>query len=114
MTAYEKAEKLYAANVELDFSRDLSYYSKNGYVLITPEYLILGERVDTAWLVQLAVGEGALLKFVEFMPYYLPWIGWARYAKGRRTVKYFSTDRVISLIKLHEKRVRVSKEVQHH
>ena len=91
-----------------DLFKDIAVYLANGYVFKTPSSLLLGKAVKTnagnpdaqwnvedpdAWYIRTAVGDGAVKKFMDHMPYPLPWIGWMRHVKNK-PVKYFSYEQV--------------------
>lgn len=88
-----------------DFAAAFDWYFAHGYVFKGPDYLLLGgpstERPD-AWFVFWAEcspprpGFAAMRQFVQLVPYRRPYVGWARFLKGRKTVKYYSTDRLMS------------------
>ena len=80
---------MYARNGR-DLNRDLSDYLDFGYVIKTPERLILARPIDSsdwknwkpakadAWFVQIAVGRGALDWFKQQAPFPLPFAAWFR------------------------------------
>lgn len=90
-----------------DFPTAFDNFWNRFYVFKTPQFMLMGapdlERED-AWLIWWAelhpslAGARDSMKMVELfyrcMPYPKPYIGWARTLKGRRTVKYYSTERL--------------------
>ena len=102
MNAYQEAKKILAKTPgrdETSLDQEIAEFAADGFVFIGPDYLLLGRQVKHAWMVHLAVGRGALKKFIELMPYYLPYIGWTRQLKGREDFQWFETERVIRAIK---------------
>lgn len=87
---------LYAECPHLSWESDLLEYGGCGHVHVTSEYVLLARRIGDGWFIRLAIGEG-LAKFWEFMPYELPYIGWAREAKGRPEVVWYRTSRLRKL-----------------
>lgn len=94
--------------VGYDFPKAFDHYFTHGYVFKTPEHFLMAGRDPTrtdAWLVWWAEIHPLLHSdfpellrvFLAHMPYSLPYIGWARYLKGNRTVRYYSTSRLLSL-----------------
>jgi hypothetical protein len=77
-------------------------YVEQGYVFIGPEYLLLGRRVEHAWFIYAAIGKG-FSRFWDLMPYELPYVGWARQARGRSEVKWYPTERVKQLTNVYDK-----------
>lgn len=109
MTPYEKAEKLLGKKA---LREQLVECFRVGYAYVGPDYLLLGFRVQSGWFVRLAIGKGALAKFVELMPYRLDYIGWARQFKGRSEVVWHPTEKVLRKIAQHEKiRIRRADEL---
>ena len=109
MNAYEKAQEIRGVALRAELDECMS----KGYVFVGPGYLLAGFRVGAGWFIRLAVGRGALEKFVELMPYRLEFIGWARELKGRSEVKWYPTELVLRKVKQHEKlRIRREKDLQ--
>jgi hypothetical protein len=102
MTPYERAKEFYHENPPLSWEGDLEEYMRNGHVHITPSLVLLGCRVDDGWFIRLAVGDGCLAKVVELMPFPLPYVGWARVAKGRPVTRWWPLSRVIELVQYYE------------
>lgn len=91
--AVEIAAALYE-KAGLVLARDLETYLRDpfGYVVKTPELLLLGRPVllaaplqwvretgkADAWYIRLLVGRGRLAAAIREMPYYLPWCCWHR------------------------------------
>tara|TARA_A100000172_G_scaffold23634_2_gene13777 strand:+ start:291 stop:629 length:339 start_codon:yes stop_codon:yes gene_type:complete len=89
---------------------DISTYSANGYVFITPSSLLLVKPVRTdsqyhpdsqwkviapnAWYVRTAVGENSIKEFISRTPYPLPFIGWMRELK-KKPIKWYDFNRII-------------------
>lgn len=49
-----------------------------GCVLCTDKYYLMAEELQDGWYLWYAAGKGALVKFMDFMPKWLPWIGFSR------------------------------------
>jgi hypothetical protein len=99
-SAYEEARALYEEHKIGSLDDDILNYSASregyeSYVFAAPDYLLIGCRVSDGWFIRLAVGRNCLQKFVELMPYYLPWIGWARLPIGRGEVRWYRTESVL-------------------
>lgn len=109
-TAIETAAKLYQSR-GLVLARDIEAYLAGGYIIATPDKLLLwracrraspdiwlaDQGEADAWFVGLAVGTG-LRQFVREMPYYLPFIAWRRAFKDESArVRTYQTERIIQL-----------------
>ena len=95
-----KTKKLYD-EIGLDMYRDITAYSINGYVFITPETFLLGKAVNSksdtkpqdqwnvenpdAWYVHMAVNKVNLgiKEFINRIPHPLPLVGWSRATKDQ-------------------------------
>lgn len=86
------------------FDWDLSRFQELHYAFVTPQYVLLAAEVPSTtttvgcWHVEFAIGETCLRNFIRHMPYYLPYISWARPGRKRSEVKFYSTDKLIRLI----------------
>lgn len=108
-TIWEQATELYErTNITLE--SDLLEYAKSGYVFASDTYLIMGRRVGDGWYIQCAIGVGALRKFTELMPYYLPHIGWRREKKHSQECVWHRTEAVIRTIKSYARRTTSTTE----
>lgn len=92
--------------VDLDGTAWFDFHFTYGYVFKGPQYLLLGGpgemygQPDDCWVVWWAESTCrylAIRKFLHLMPHHRPRIAWCRYLKGRREVKFFSTDRLLRL-----------------
>lgn len=94
MLIYEQLSDLYLRSgyPEGTLQKDITHYLRTGYVFATPEYFIMGQRIDAGWYVHAAVGVGALEGFLRHMPYYLPYIGWERRGTGK--VRWYQTTKI--------------------
>ncbi len=91
-----------------DFAQSFDWHFTHGYVFKGPNYLMLASadpnRPD-AWLVFWAEVRPAkrtrehIAMLLSHMPHFRPYVGWARYFKGRPHVKYYSTSRLLALTK---------------
>ena len=95
--------------IGLDMYRDITAYSINGYVFITPTTLLLGKSVRTdsdihpdnqwnppgadAWYVRTAIGDDSIKEFISRIPYPLPFVGWMRELK-QRPIKWYEFNRI--------------------
>lgn len=86
-----------------DFGVCFDSFFRYGWVNKGPGHFLMGghdpKRQD-AWLVWWAElhpkreVRTMMRVMMKCVPYYKPWIGWARPHKGRFDVKYYSTDRL--------------------
>jgi len=95
------------------FDRDVAAYAcHGGYVFLAPDHILLSKPVRRdggdpsgqwnvegadAWFVKFAAGDGRVRKFIELMPFPLPWVGWARETK-KRPVNWFSLAAILRRI----------------
>ena len=85
-----------------------AYATHGGYLYVSPECVILGKPVrrdggvpegqwnvanPDAWFVKYAGGRGHVSKFIDLIPFPLPWVGWARQTKGK-AVKWFNFNQI--------------------
>jgi hypothetical protein len=93
---YDQLVKLYdrTGHPEGTLQKDLIYYLQNGYVFGTPDYFIMGRAIERGWYIHAAVGIGAIEGFLQFMPHYLPYIGWERRNSGK--VHWYPTEKLKS------------------
>lgn len=109
MSAYAEAERLVGRRVLREY---IAECLERGYVYVAPDCVLLGFRVGAGWFVRLAVGKGALGRFVAQMPYRLEFIGWAREFRGRKNVVWHPTEVVLRKVEQYEKlRIRREKEL---
>ena len=86
-----------------------AYATSGGYLYITPDCVILGKPVrrdagrpegqwgvknPDAWFVKYAGGKGHVPKFIDLIPFPLPWVGWGREVKDK-PVKWFNAEKVM-------------------
>ena len=88
-------ERLYANKPAGQLERDIAEFDSSGYVVDCNGCFMLLRVVHRGWLVYCAVCSGGWKQAVEHMPFWLPFVGWAREAKGRTKVKWYLTDRVL-------------------
>lgn len=83
MTPIEQAKMVYLNDPECNrvFEADLAEYLKNGYVWSSPTEFIMARPTHDAWFVHLAAGKGALRRFLDLMPFELPFLEWERKGK---------------------------------
>ncbi len=81
MTIYEEVKSLYS-QVGIDFVEDLRHYAEYGYIFSGQTYFLMGKQVGEGWYIQVAVGRNCLQKFLELMPFELPYVGWRRMKHG--------------------------------
>lgn len=111
-TIYWRARSIYKSLGE-DWWKDVHYYTEHGYAYFTQEYILFAERRGDAWHVQFALGDISPFTFVMLMPYYLPWITWARPMRGRPEIKHYATQRIIELLCASD-RARVARALLWH
>lgn len=114
MTAIQQAAELYAKNGQV-LASDLTMYLKHGYVDVSPDRLILFRPYSRekgvehwledfgqadAWFIGLAVGGGGCLKkFLQLMPYYLPFVSWRRAFKNPKDqLHVYPTEKIINYL----------------
>lgn len=106
---YDLWENCRAAHVAagLDFEQEFNRIFTFGYVFKGPDYLMMGlddpNRPD-AWLCWWAdsmpgirTQHESVRMFLSFMPHYRPFVSWDRRLKNKRGLRYYSTDRLMSL-----------------
>ena len=77
----------------LNLISDIEYFDRDGYVFRGEDYFIMGIQVGEGWYVQAAVGR--IEKFLDLMPYYLPYIGWRREGKHNDECVWYRTDVIL-------------------
>lgn len=102
-TIWEEAQLLYDRTSHT-LESDIVAYAKHGCVFASDAYLILARRIGEGWYIQAAIGAGALPKFAELMPYYLPYIGWRRERKHNQECVWHRTEQVLRTIKSYARR----------
>ena len=104
MNILEQAKDIYDKCGYSDMTSDLCAYITHGYFFVTPNSLLAMKPVDrfseikpsqqwyinepNAWYVHAIIGE--VKKWIDFLPYDLPFIGWERGVK-RHPIKWFKT-----------------------
>lgn len=81
MTPLNQILRLYAKHGG-SFGADLREYFETGYVFVTPDFFLMGKRVDDYWLVFAAAGDMA--KMLDAIPFPLPRVAWSRRGKPLR------------------------------
>lgn len=99
-----------AESLGLDGPREFDAYFSSGYVIKTPELMILftpaPDCASGAWYVHWAEAHpdlprtrlGLIREFLRHMPYYLPEVLFARSLKNRPYLKFYSTDRLLKIV----------------
>lgn len=97
VNAHKELLKLYERSPQRSLSRDMEHYLAHGYVFSCPSCVLMGQAVDDrGWLIHVAIGTGCFKKFCEWMPHWLPYIGWAREHRGNRTeIRWHRTETVM-------------------
>lgn len=111
MSPFERAAGVY--DIEYSprtFDHDFILHLRHGYVIANERTFLMGRPIckdadsnlifdpshkfasPDCWLVWLAAGE--LQAFFQFMPYYLPWVGWER----DNVFRTYPTEKVKRLI----------------
>jgi len=99
MTPYTELQKLYAKCPDRLLWNDVRYYVEHGYVFSSPTHILIGERIANGWFIHVAIGVGSIKKFCELMPYWLPYIGWAReHRKNRSTIRWHRTGAIFKKV----------------
>lgn len=98
MTPFETASELYRKNPQHgEFDHLLTFHLKEGVVVSTPTVFMMARQVssyaiDDAWFIEVGVGDmGAM---IAAMPFWLPYIQFAR--KGR--LKVYATATLVNRI----------------
>lgn len=102
-TIWEQALELYG-RTNINLERDIIEYARDGYVFVAPTYLLIGRGVGDGWYIQAAIGVGAMQRFTELMPYYLPYIGWRREGKHSQECVWYRTEAVIRKVNQYARR----------
>lgn len=100
--AVHKAYKLYEA-IGLPKEKlftDISTYVKLHYVYAAPDALILARLEYANWFVELAVGN--MRRFFEVAPFKTEWVGFARFAKGKKEGKWCRWEKIEKLAKYYD------------
>lgn len=97
---HDELKRLYSQCPERNLQEDLCHFLKCGYIFSGPTYLLMGERVGMGWFIHCAIGSNFLQKFAELMPYYLPFVGWAREQHGGKEVTWYKTENVLRRINM--------------
>lgn len=97
MTPVEQATKLYES-IGKNFNDVLLDHSANHYAHFTPDGLIMARCLDTAWFIEVAIGTGSMRYWLELMPVYRPFVGWAREFKNCKTIKWYKTETLWRLL----------------
>ena len=110
-TWLQEAKEFYATlGEEDDFERDLAAYLKDGYVISSPNGIVFGkpvrrdggspdqqwydnERECDAWFVKFACGDCGIKRFVDSMPFQLPFTGWMRVLKNK-PIQWWDTKKL--------------------
>ena len=93
---YERQlQELYRLCPGRSWPNDLEHYLRHGYVFASPTHLLIGERIGDGWHIHVAIGTGCLKKFCELMPYWLPYVGWAREHRAKRSeIRWHRTETI--------------------
>ena len=94
-TAWEQTCEFYSGLPDRSLWGDIETCSREGGVIITPDYVLMGRRVGHGWLVHFALGRDCMPNFVRHMPYYLPFIGWERGLRKNSRVHWYPTEQVL-------------------
>ena len=94
--AWELTKEFYAKLPDRSLWADLELCAAEGGVVITSQYVIMGRRMGHGWLIHFALGRGSMSNFCRHMPYYLPFIGWAR--RGSETIRWYPTETVLKKV----------------
>lgn len=82
-----------------DFEHFYNWYLVYGFLIKTPQSLLLAHHDDDTWYIYLAITNGSLLDLLEYMPYQLKYMQWGYGLKGNSTkfVK-IKTDRFFKML----------------
>lgn len=93
--------------VGLPYDLWFDHWFVHGYVFKGPDYFLVGghdSENPKAWLVWWAATlpgmrteHETVRLFLSLMPYYKPLVAWNRSLKNKRGLRYYSTDRLLSL-----------------
>ena len=119
MSVEAELHAFYERCPHLNLMADMRYFMHHpeGYIFARPDLFMMGCRIgaevsQSGWFIYLAVGRGKFRWMVELMPYYLPYIGWARAARGHFDVEWHSMDRVIKLTTKLESSTEIDKSYE--
>jgi len=104
-TAWERTKEFYSRLPDRSLWGDIETCSREGAVVITPQYVLMGRRVNHGWLIHFALGRDSMHNFVRHMPYYLPFIGWERGLRHHGTmshVHWYPTELVLKKLQLRK------------
>ena len=105
MTLFDHVLKLYAEHPGMDFEADLEAHFRHGYVVATPEAFAMARLVRRDWTPErlnnpfhaepaatadcwfIWVLAGDLTVAARWLPFDLPWLGFARRGKAAKFVK---------------------------
>lgn len=111
MTPFNHVLKLYDEHPEMDFQADLEAHFRHGYVVTTPEVFAMARLVRRDWTPErlnnpfhaepaatadcwfIWVLAGDLSVAARWLPFDLPWIGFARRGKA---AKFVEASRLLS------------------
>lgn len=92
-----EAEEL-CKKLELDWNEELNWHVKHGIVVIREDCIVLARNMhNSTWFVTLAIGPKSLERFIDFMPYYLPWMRFRRGLVSDK-LKTYDTLNIVRLI----------------
>jgi len=95
-TTCEQLKALYRRS-QRDFNEDIAMHLQDGasFIFSGPDYFLMARAVvDHGWHIIVAVGVGRMQKFLELMPYELPYIGFSRDPSGHGEIKWYSTNTI--------------------
>jgi hypothetical protein len=96
----EQLKALYRRS-QRDFNEDISaaLQDDKSFIFSGPDYFLMGRSVDDhGWHIVVAVGIGRMQKFLELMPYELPYIGFSRDPSGHGEITWYSINIIRRLI----------------
>jgi hypothetical protein len=105
-TVLAQLARLYHACPDQDMWRDMAMLYEHGHIFEGEHFLVGGFHYanarghDDGWFVHVAIGRHSLQRFVRLMPYYLPYVGWKRMAKGRDQTHWYPTESLLRRVGL--------------
>jgi hypothetical protein len=94
-TLCEEIADLYRKCPDMDFEADVWYYQRYGHIIWTDRLFALFEKRGMGWFLHCVVSLNGIKDLFQWMPYWLPFIGWARYSKGRKQIKWYDTCKIM-------------------
>jgi hypothetical protein len=98
---FEQVRELYEKHPQpRSFWEDLDWFSLNGYVIVTPDFMVMGNKLRSdAWFIHAIAGD--LAKAWDALPYDLPYIAFHRPRTPANDLRFYPLARLRALSKAH-------------